>query len=87
FTNLDGSPNSSGAKNSATLAVATGTGLISGLNIYGSILTAQTSVTLLSQVGAIDAGGAAGSSPTALAALAGTTGRGYLATGASFTLD
>ncbi|WP_170182160.1 MBG domain-containing protein [Phreatobacter stygius] len=87
FTNLDLSANTSGAKNAATLAVATGAGLMTGLNIYGSILTAQTSATLLSQVGTIDASGAAGTSPTALAALAGTTGRGYLATGASFTID
>jgi filamentous hemagglutinin family protein len=87
FTNLDASADTSGATNAATLAVATGAGQITGLDIYGSTVTAQTSATLLSQVGTIDMSGAAGQSPTALAALAGATGRGYLAMGASFTID
>ncbi len=86
FTNADSGPNSSGSTNAGRYAVGTGASTLSGFDIYGNILTAQTPATLLSQA-SIDASGAAGSSPTGLAAIAGTTGRGYIATGSSFTVD
>ena len=89
FTQFDGSPNSAGSTNAARFERATGTSVMAGLDIYGTVLTARTAATTLSQAQAetVDAAGAAGSSPTALAALAGVKGRAYLATGASFTID
>jgi filamentous hemagglutinin family protein len=86
FTNADTSTDSPGTTNAGRYTVGTGSSTLSGFDIYGNILTAQTSATLLSQA-SIDASGAAGSSPTGLAALAGTTGRGLIATGSSFTID
>ncbi|MCZ0738611.1 MBG domain-containing protein [Phreatobacter sp. AB_2022a] len=89
FTQSDTSPSSSGSTDAVRFERATGASVMAGLDIYGTVLTARTTATTLSQARAeaVDTAGAAGSSPTALAALAGLKGRAYLATGASFTVD
>ena len=89
FTQRDSGPSSSGSTDAVRFERATGASVMAGLDIYGTVLTARTAATTLSQAQAeaVDTAGAAGSSPTALVALAGLKGRAHLATGASFTVD
>ncbi len=81
-----------GATNAATLVTSAGAAAQSGVNVYGKTLSVATSATTLSAAPSLalvetDAAAAAGSDANAQAALGGATGRGILATGASFTID
>ncbi len=81
-----------GSTNAATLATATGAANQSGVNIYGNAITETTNATLLSAAPTLaqmqtDASAAANGNAAAFAAVAGATGQGFVATGASFTID
>ena len=84
-----------GAANSATLMTATSAANQSGLNLFGNALTVATSATTLSSAEAgatlssarASAITAAGGDATASAAINAITGQGFIATGASFTID
>ncbi|WP_175426438.1 MBG domain-containing protein [Azospirillum brasilense] len=81
-----------GSTDAATLATATGTGLQSGINVYGKTLTLSTAATTLSgaptpAVARSSAIAAAGNDAAAAAVIDAIAGRGFLATGAGFTID
>ncbi|HEY1941165.1 MAG TPA: GLUG motif-containing protein [Roseiarcus sp.] len=81
-----------GATDGATLVTSAGAAAQSGVNVYGKTLSVASSATTLSASPSLalvetDAVAAAGSDANAQAALGGATGRGILATGASFTID
>ncbi|MFT3939335.1 filamentous hemagglutinin N-terminal domain-containing protein [Rhodopseudomonas sp.] len=89
YTNAN---NATGAQNAATLAGATSTANQSGINIYGNAVTVATTATTLSaaptrsqaQASALLADGGIAAAATAIN---GASGRGFVATGASFTVD
>jgi filamentous hemagglutinin family protein len=76
----------------ATLSSATGAMAQTGLNLYGGALTLPTAATALSAAPNLlqakaTATAAAGGNSAASAAVGGSTGRGLVAAGASFTID
>ncbi|WP_238254419.1 beta strand repeat-containing protein, partial [Methylorubrum podarium] len=82
----------SGARNAATLTSAVGGLNETGLDLYGNALTIPTMATSLSSAPSLSdaqttARAAAGGDAAALAAINGAGGRGFVAGGASFTID
>ncbi len=89
YTNAN---NATGAQNAATLAGATSTANQSGINIYGNAVTVATTATTLSAAPTLAQAKASalladGGIAAAATAINGASGRGFVATGASFTVD